>query len=64
MIQIQYPKDSKPEIQWNHIDGPLLHCRDGSLHWLTLLERLWLKTGLVTIEQLDEKYCQSHPQKG
>ena len=60
---IQYTADSKPHIQWNHIDGPLLCCRDGTPHWLTKLERLWLKMGLTNITQLDEKYCQE-PQKG
>ena len=38
---IQYPKDSEPHINWNHIDGPLLTCRDGTPHWLTVTERLW-----------------------
>ncbi len=60
---IQYPANSKPHIQWNHIDGPLLYCRDGTLHWLTKLERLWLRMGFTNINQLDEKYCQE-PQRG
>ena len=60
---IQYPADSEPHIKWNHIDGPLLCCRDGTLHWLTKLERLWLRMGFTNITQLDEKYCQK-PQKG
>jgi hypothetical protein len=54
---IQYPADSEPHIKWNHIDGPLLYCRNGRIHWLTLIERVWLKAGLTTIEKLDEKYC-------
>lgn len=57
-------EEREPHIQWSHIDGPLLHCRDGSLHWLTLLERLWLRIGITTIDQLDKKYMQSEPQKG
>ena len=60
---IQYPADSKPHIKWNHIDGPLLYCRDGTLHWLTTVERLWLRMGFTNINQLDEKYCQE-PQRG
>jgi hypothetical protein len=60
---IQYPADSKPHIKWNHIDGPLLFCRDGTPHWLTIRERLWLRMGLTNINQLDEKYCQE-PQRG
>jgi len=62
---IQYPEDSEPHIQWTHIDGPLLICRDGSPHWLTMLERLFVKTGITTIEQLDEKYRhRDEPQRG
>lgn len=61
---IQYPEDSEPHIQWNHIDGPLLYCRDGSIHWLTLLERLYLKIGLININQLDKKYNRSIPERG
>jgi len=62
---VQYPEDSKPHIQWNHIDGPLLYCRDGSLHWLTMLEKLFVKAGITTIEQLDEKYRHNdEPQRG
>ena len=54
----QYPADSQPHIVWNHIDGPLLCCRDGTLHWLTVTERLWLRMGVTHINQLDEKYNQ------
>jgi len=54
---IQYPADSEPHIEWNHIDGPLLYCRNGRIHWLTLLERLGLKLGFYSIEQLDNKHC-------
>ena len=60
---IQYPKESKPIIDWDYIAGPLLICRDGSLHLLTTIERLWLRMGFTNINQLDEKYCQE-PQKG
>lgn len=60
---IQYPEDSEPHIQWNHIDGPLLFCRDGTPHWLTITERLWLRMGFTNINQLDKKYCK-HDQRG
>jgi hypothetical protein len=60
---IQYTADSKPHIKWNHIDGPLLVCRDGIPHWLTMREQLWLRMGFTNINQLDEKYCQE-PQQG
>ena len=60
---IQYPADSEPHIQWNHIDRPLLLCRYGTLHWLTMTERLWLRIGFTNINQLDEKHCHE-PQRG
>lgn len=53
---IDYPINSKPHIKWNHIDGPLLCCSDGRPHWLTLLERLYLRAGIIDIEYLDKKY--------
>lgn len=62
---ISYPQDSQPHIQWNHADGPVLFCKDGTVHWLTLLERLWLRAGLLSIEKLDEKYGHNdEPQRG
>jgi hypothetical protein len=53
---ISYPEDSKPHINWNHIDGPLLTCRDGTPHWLTLQEILWMKLGFTNIDQLNDKH--------
>lgn len=60
---VTYPQKSEPHIQWNHVDGPRLICRDGTMHWLTRAERLWLRLGLTTIEQLDAKHNRE-PQKG
>lgn len=51
-----HPKDADPYIQWNHIDGPLLVCSDGTLHWLTAIERLCLLVGLTNVKQLDSKH--------
>jgi hypothetical protein len=45
MVKVSVPKDSKPYINWRHVDGPLLCCTDGSLHWLTFVERLQFKMG-------------------
>ncbi len=45
-----------PSIVWKHIDGPLLICRDGTIHWLTTRERIWMKLGLTNIDQLETKY--------
>jgi hypothetical protein len=58
-----YPSNVEPYIQWDHVDGALLICRDGTPHWLTASERLWLRFGFTNINQLDEKYCRE-PQRG
>lgn len=52
---IGYPASSRPEIVWKHIDGPLLHYRDGQLHWLTLWERLRCWLGLDDALSLEAK---------
>ena len=54
---------AKAFIQWGHVDGPLLVCSDGTPHWLSKIEQLWLKIGLTTIELLDSKY-NKEPTKG
>lgn len=55
-VSIGYHKDARPEIQWNHIDGPLLHLRYGGLHWLTLWERFLLKIGKTDVYKLEKKH--------
>lgn len=60
---LPYPKDTQPIIQWNHDDGPLLICKDGTPHHLTKLECLYLRLGFTNIHKLDSKY-NSQPQKG
>lgn len=50
---VGYPANNRAWILWNHIDGPLLHFRNGELHWLTLRERFmcWLgRDNAATIE--------------
>jgi len=42
-------------INWNHIDGPLLTTSTGRLHWLTLWERAQLKLGLTTLDKICTK---------
>lgn len=49
-------EDNEPHIKWKHVDGPVLVCRDGTMHWLTIQERIWLKFGFTTIELLDKQY--------
>lgn len=40
-----------PDVQWNHIDGPLMHWA-GHMHWLTLPERLRLFLRLASVDQV------------
>lgn len=53
---VLYPAGSKPSIQWKHVDGPMLACRDGSIHFLTWKERLALHFKLITIDELDARH--------
>lgn len=46
-------KPERPWVQWNHIDGPMLCCCDGQVHWLTWKERFLLWIGKITVESLD-----------
>lgn len=51
----QWRSNARPHIQRNHIDGPLLVMRDGSLHWLTLMERFALCLGRTNAHELEAK---------
>lgn len=53
---IGYLDTSKPTINVNHIDGPVLWMRNGELHWLTLWERLLLWIGKTDAEKLERKH--------
>jgi|HubBroStandDraft_6_1064221.scaffolds.fasta_scaffold578518_2 hypothetical protein len=53
---IGWPKSSRPYINRNHIDGPLLYMRNGELHWLTFGERVALMFGWVDALSLERKY--------
>lgn len=54
---VGYPPGVEPYIKWKHIDGPLLCCSDGQLHWLTLWERFRCWLGLDDVNSLDAKHC-------
>jgi hypothetical protein len=51
-----YQASARPDIQWNHIDGPLLHFRNGELHWLTWRERFRCWMGWDDAETLEAKH--------
>jgi hypothetical protein len=46
-------KVRRPWVKWKHVDGPMLCCCDGSIHWLTWKERFLLWIGRITVESLD-----------
>ncbi len=47
---------SAPFIKWRHIDGPVMTCRNGKMHWLTWGERLRLWLGWTTIYEIERKW--------
>jgi hypothetical protein len=51
-----YIADARPDINWNHIDGPLLHFRNGEMHWLTLRERFRCWIGLDDALSLEARH--------
>ncbi len=53
---IQVEPGATSHINWKHIDGPMFSGKDGSIHWLTLWERLLFRCGLMTKEDLERQY--------
>lgn len=53
---VSYPANAQPFINWRHIDGPMLHLRDGRIHWLTLWERIQYRLGLTHTYKLERKH--------
>ena len=45
-----------PELQMNHVDGPLLITRFGEPHWLSLFDRLMLKLGWTNAVKLEQGF--------
>lgn len=46
-------KPERPWVQWNHVDGPVLICCNGAMHWLTWKERFLIWIGKLKVEDLD-----------
>jgi hypothetical protein len=53
---VGYRVDARPDIQWNHIDGPVVHFRNGEMHWLTWRERFRYWRGYETALTLEAKH--------
>jgi hypothetical protein len=49
-------RHGEPFIQWKHVDGPMLVCSDGQIHWLTWRERFLLWLGLTDAKKLDQSW--------
>ena len=54
-----YPITSKPFVA-KHIDGPVLVCADGQMHWLSLFERIQYALKFVTAFDLEHKFKSNH----
>ena len=50
-----YLDSARPHIKWGHIDGPMLSCRNGAVHFMTLWECVKLRFSMTTIEKLEAK---------
>jgi hypothetical protein len=62
---VGYPTDFQPaEINWKHVDGPLLYLSNGQLHWLTRWERIQLFFGRTDVHELDMKHQRRGPALG
>lgn len=59
----EQPGKAGPRVEWHHSYGARLVCADGTKHVLSLYERLALRNGCMTVEDLDRLY-NSEPQRG
>lgn len=57
-----YHWESRPRINWNHVDGPMLTLRCGTVHWLTLWERVQMRFGWTNIYKLERKHWPTRPE--
>lgn len=60
---ISFRKIPEPHIQWDHVDGPLLHTSTFSFVWLTWWDRLLLWIKLSSLYKLDIQYCHKEMSK-
>lgn len=52
-----HPTPREPRLVRRHIDGPYLLKLDGTMHWLTLWERLLTKLGIWGAWDIEARYC-------
>lgn len=56
-LGIKFETNIEPHIQWNHVDGPLLHLSTAGVVWLSYKERFLLWISHITIDELNIKHC-------
>jgi hypothetical protein len=56
-MDISFGEIPEPHIQWDHVDGPLLHTSTFGFVWLTWWDRLLLWIKLSSLYKLDIHYC-------
>lgn len=54
-----YPPITEPTVQWNHIDGPLMHRRDASLYWLRWRDRIMFRLGRWSLREIERRSYQT-----
>lgn len=54
---VAFDPHAVPYIRWGHIDGPVLHLRNASMHWLTLSERFLVWVGWHDARSLERKHA-------
>ena len=50
-----HPTHTTAYIKWT-VDGPMLRCSDGTIHFLSLFERLMFAVGAYTIDSLNKTH--------
>lgn len=56
-VAVRFDPEAEPYIQWDHIDGPLLHLRCATVHWLTWRERFRVHMGWDDVYSLERKHA-------
>lgn len=56
-LGISFESNIEPSIQWNHVDGPLLHLSTAGVVWLSFRERFLLWIGHTDVDELNIKHC-------
>lgn len=50
-----YPPITEPTVQWNHVDGPMMRRRDGTLYWLRWRDRFMHWVGKWSLREIERR---------